>query len=289
MVPDDLRIIYHPRTLAQLVYLRDRLGHERPEDVFLRGATLGIMHGKFRKGDGTGPPTTAYLSIDMPNTFSMSPEYVRKFVRKNKLRQLPIDVFSKLRERAQRLLRDGAIQGQATRRVLRGDATQLPHLLSNAGISKVDAIVTSPPYLGILRYGAFNWIRLWFLGHKPGPVDRMLDSTDSLDRYLSFLVSFLHSAAEVLPTGAPVALVIGDVKEFNTYLELGERVWQEIQGLVPFKLDHLVVDRFDHTTKTTRIWGDDRKGRATPLDRILVLSRAAPKRVAKSMLRCAAT
>src|SRR5205823_3758585 len=103
MVPDDLRIIYHPRTLAQLVYLRDRLGQERPEDVFLRGATLGIMHGKFRKGDARAK--TAYLSIDMPNTFSMSPKYVRKFVRRNRLKQLPLDVFSKLRERVQWLLR----------------------------------------------------------------------------------------------------------------------------------------------------------------------------------------
>jgi site-specific DNA-methyltransferase (adenine-specific) len=276
-VPDNLRIIFHPRTLAQLVYLRDQLEDHRPEDIFIRGATLGIMHGKFRK-DGT----TAYLSIDMPNTFSMSPAYVRKFVRKHNLVQPPVDVFGKLRERVQWLLREGALPGSGVRRVLQGDATKLPLVLAGSGVSKVDAIVTSPPYLGVLRYGAFNWIRLWFLRHGPGAVDRMLDGTDSLDRYLSFLVSFLHSAAEVLPAGGPVALVIGDVKEFGTHLRLGERVWSEVRDLVPFKLVALEEDNFDQNVKTTRIWGEERKGRATPLDRILVLERAALKRPRKA-------
>jgi len=282
MVPDDLRVIFHPRTLAQLVYLRDRLDDHRLEDVFLRGVTLGIMHGKFRT-DGK----TAYLSIDMPNTFSMSPEYVRKFVRRHRLRQPPVDVFAKLRERVQWLLRGSALPGRGLRRVIRGDATKLPRVLADAGITKVDAIVTSPPYLGVLRYGAFNWIRLWFLRHGPAAVDRMLDGTDSLDRYLSFLVSFLHASAEVLPARAPVALVIGDVKEFGTHLRLGERLWTEVRDLVPFKLVALTEDKFDQSAKTTRIWGEDRKGRATPLDRILVLERTVPKRRRKQKPRIA--
>src|SRR5438132_790856 len=134
--------------------------------MFIRGVTLGIMHGKCRK-DGT----TAYLSIDMPNTFSMSPDYVRKFVREHRLRQPPVDVFVKLRGRVHWLLRDGALPGKGLRQAIVGDATKLPLVLANSGIAKVDAIITSPPYLGVLRYGAFNWIRLWFLGHGPAVVD----------------------------------------------------------------------------------------------------------------------
>jgi hypothetical protein len=158
--------------------------------------------------------------------------------------------------------------------VLRGDATQLPALLKTIDVCKVDAIITSPPYLGLLRYGAFNWIRLWFLGYEPAVIDRLLDSTDSVDRYLSFMTSFLLAAAKVLRPGAPIALVIGDVVEFGSSLKLAKRVWQELGGVVPFKLVRIAVDDFDDTTKTTRIWGDDKKGRATPLDRILILERA---------------
>lgn len=274
--PDGLRTIFHPRTLSHLAYFRAALDLAEPIDRFIQGAVLGIMHGKSRKAGGT-----AYLSIDMPNTFSMSPEYVRKFVKKHRLKQPPADVFTKVRERSRWLLRDGPLPSMPRARVIQGDATHLPDLLTQAGIAYVDGIVTSPPYLGVLRYGAFNWIRLWFLGVDPTSVDRALDNTDSLDRYLSFMSSFLASAAEVLRPGARLALVMGDVVEFGTHLKLAPRVWDELQGLAPFKLTKIHVDAFDETTKTTRIWGDERKGRATPLDRILVLERIPPRRRAK--------
>ncbi len=269
-VPHGLRTIFHPRTLTQLVYLRDALDLTRPEDLFIRGAILGIMHGKWKKGG----KDTSYLSIDMPNTFSMSPQYVIGFVKKHNLKQMPVDVFGKVRERVKWLLREGALEDAATAAVLRGDAIQMPALLKTIDVTKVDAIITSPPYLGVLRYGAFNWIRLWFLGYEPAPVDRLLDSTDSLDRYLSFMTSFLMSASKVLRPGSPIALVIGDVVEFGTNLELAVRVWEELKDVVPFKLVDIKVDDFDETTKTTRIWGDGKKGQATPLDRILILERA---------------
>jgi site-specific DNA-methyltransferase (adenine-specific) len=146
-------------------------------------------------------------------------------------------------------------------------------LLKEAKAPVVQAIVTSPPYLGILRYGAFNWIRLWFLGYEPAPIDRLLDSTDSLDRYLSFMVNVLSSASMVLEPGAPVALVIGDVHEFDVKLQLAKRVWEELADLVPFELVRIDTDHFDSSGKTTRIWGEERKGkgRATPIDRVLIL------------------
>jgi len=270
---EGIKLIFHPRTLAQLVFLRDALDPRDPVDAFIQGTVLGIMHGKHKKGGRT----TAYLSIDMPNTFSMSPEYVRGFVAQHGLKQLPIDVFGKVRDRATWLLREGAAP-KLPLQVLEGDAVQLPAVLRRAGVSSVDAIVTSPPYLGILRYGAFNWIRLWFLGHEPAPVDRMLDSTDSLDRYLSFMSSFLSAAGEVVRPGGTVALVIGDVVEFGSQLQLANRVWEELAGLVPFEKQSIRSDKFDATVKTTRIWGQEKKGRATPLDRVLVLKRAAVPR-----------
>jgi hypothetical protein len=267
-VPDDLKIIFHPRTLSQLLYVRESLDTSHPEDLFIRGAILGMMHGKVRK-DGD----TAYLSIDMPNTFSMSPEYVRKFVKKNRLRQIPVDVFGKLRQRVSWLLREGALPSQADVRVVPGDAAQIESVLESLGVSKVHGIITSPPYLGVLRYGAFNWIRLWFLGLEPRGVDQLLDGTDSLDRYLSFVSSFLMSAAKVLKDGSPVAMVIGDVAEGQTYVKLANRIWEELSGAVPYRLSKIVVDRFDESVKTTRIWGENKKGRATPIDRVLILQK----------------
>jgi hypothetical protein len=267
-VPEEVRLIFHDRTLQQLCYLRDTLVESQPEDVFLRGAILGILHGKARK-DGS----SAYLSIDMPNTFSMSPRYVEGFVFKHGLRKRPADVFTRLRERAERLLRSGSPANSAAIHVVQADATQLRTAVDHSGCSRVDAIISSPPYLGVLRYGAFNWIRLWFLGESAPAVDSRLDSTDSLDRYLSFFATFLLSAQDILPRGAPVTLVIGDVVERGSHLRLAERAWEEVSGLVDFSLHKIVEDAFNEDSKTTRIWGDEKKGRATPVDRILCLRR----------------
>jgi len=269
-VQEILFPIFHRRTLAQLCYLRRVLADDLPEDVFLRGCILGIMHGKHRR-DGS----TAYLSVDMPNTFSMSPEYVRRFVERNGLHQPPIDVFSKLRERVTWLLRSGALPNSHTSAVVHGDAGKLDELVRDLGIGSVGSIVTSPPYLGILRYGAFNWIRLWFLGYDQYAIDRLLQTTDSLEAYLSFMASFLSAAGRILRPGGIVVLVIGDVVENGQHVPLAERVWQEMSGLVPFEVVELVVDAYDESTKTTRVWGEERKGRATPKDHVMVLRRIA--------------
>jgi site-specific DNA-methyltransferase (adenine-specific) len=226
------------------------------------------MHGKGRS-DGT----TAYLSVDMPNTFSMSPNYVRRFVERNGLRAPAVDVFTKLRERCNWLLRSGSLSRSPRGLVLAGDATRLPEILGESGLKTVGAIVTSPPYLGVLRYGAFNWIRLWFLGYDQYQIDAVLDGTDSLDVYLSFMVSFLESASRVLRPDGIAALVIGDVVERGQHVRLAERVWEELAGVVPFEVVQVTADEYDQTTKTTRVWGKDRMGKATPLDRILVLRR----------------
>ena len=146
-------------------------------------------------------------------------------------------------------------------------------ILPSIGIKTVGAIVTSPPYLGVLRYGAFNWIRLWFLGREPSEVDAALDGTDSLERYLSFMVSVLASASRILRPNGLVALVIGDVVEHGQHLKLAPRLWEELAGLVPFECVYMGEDAYDAGAKTTRVWGPERKGRATPLDRVMVLSR----------------
>src|SRR5581483_3316962 len=238
-----------------------------------RGCVVGIMHGKARR-DGT----TAYLSVDMPNTFSMSPNYVRQFVHRNGLRAPPVDVFAKLRERSQWLLRSGPLPLLPRAQVFGGDAARVSDVLERSGIQTVGAIVTSPPYLGVLRYGAFNWIRLWFLGYDQYHIDNLLDGTDSLDRYLSFMVSFLASASQVLRPGGIVALVIGDVVEHGQHVPLANRVWEELAGVVPFEAMEISLDKYDPSSKTTRVWGEDKRGRATPLDRVLVLRRASTRR-----------
>lgn len=159
--PADIAMLFHPKTLAQLLFLRSYL-FRRPmsrwsrEEFMIAGATAGILHGNHRR-DGT----SQYLSISMPNTFSMAPGYVRNYIATHGLEQIEQDVFDRLRDKLARLYLD-TVAGAAGK-VTHQDAVKL---LSSTSVrpASVDLLLTSPPYLDVVNYGTSNWIRLWWLG-----------------------------------------------------------------------------------------------------------------------------
>ncbi len=72
-------------------------------------------------------------------------------------------------------------------------------------------MVTSPPYLRVIRYGSYNWLRLWLLGHDPMQVDRDTTPPAGTGAYGLFLREVLTSTRDVLTDDAVLVLVLGDV------------------------------------------------------------------------------
>jgi site-specific DNA-methyltransferase (adenine-specific) len=73
-VSPDIRMLYHESTLKQLCFIRERLLSRKltawtRDEFMIGGALAGIMHGSWRRDNAS----SQYLSISMPNTFSMSP------------------------------------------------------------------------------------------------------------------------------------------------------------------------------------------------------------------------
>ena len=88
--------------------------------------------------------TSGYASIDMPNTFSMSPDYVRKFVQNNQLNRFYRDVFGLLREKTDRLFKKHQELKQ-TGTVLKANAKNLSEKEELQSFKKkVSLILTSP-------------------------------------------------------------------------------------------------------------------------------------------------
>ena len=85
-VPVEVALAFHPRTLAQLLYVRSMLKLDDRTDRFLAAAITGILHGK----------SASYLSVLMPNTFSMAPRYVRDFAARTDFVSPERDVFDGL-------------------------------------------------------------------------------------------------------------------------------------------------------------------------------------------------
>jgi hypothetical protein len=72
-----------------------------------------------------------------------------------------------------------------------------------------------------------------------------------------------------------VVLVIGDVetdrgRRITNGVALAETVWREAAEPAGYRLAGIALDDVHATRKMTKLWGDE-AGRATKLDRILVL------------------
>jgi site-specific DNA-methyltransferase (adenine-specific) len=252
------------------------------------GALMGIMHGKHRK-DGT----SAYLSISMPNTFSMSPNYVRNFIKEKNLVKIRQDVFKCLRDKIDSIypkagdLRDGV--------QFHDNALNLSANKYKKFRNKIKLIITSPPYLKVINYGKYNWIRLWLLDGDSREVDQALRidkayiqgqkiqlSDDlKLEQYLNFMQQLIQGWEQLLTDDGLAVVVIGDVELFyqrkdgkvSKYIELAEEVWQHVKNHTNLKLVEIVSDNIDGNSKVTKIWGGERKGEATKVDKLLILSK----------------
>ena len=168
----------------------------------------------------------------------------------------------------------------------------------------VDLIVTSPPYLRVINYGRYNWIRLWLVGELVEEVDRRLGLaatarrlglTDrcSLPKYREFIGSCADKWEAVLRPGGICVVVVGDVRRRgHSPINLAQEAWTEIKARTNLKLVDVVEDELPSSRKVTKIWGD-RRGEATKTDRVLVMRRPggrkcrarSPKRVIDEMVQ----
>ena len=280
-VPSDIHMLYHDNTLAQLCFIRERLLRKKltgwtRREFMLAGALAGIMHGGWRR-DGT----SQYLSISMPNTFSMSPTYVENFIRENQLQKLDQDVFERLRDKLARLyLDENSGQSGAAHH---SDAAAL---LSGSTLEpgSVDLVVTSPPYLQVVNYAQSNWIRLWLLGvegvgREQGEgrkkLNAVLDHRHTYGSYCDFMRRTALGVQRVLKKDGVAVLVIGDVKESgkDNPIPLAAKVWDDIKDQMGLRLIEMVEDDLPAQSKVSRIWGET-KGQATNRDCALVLAHA---------------
>ena len=267
-VPDEVALAFSTHTLAQLLQVRSLLQLGDRTDRFLAGALAGILHGK----------TPAYLSTVMPNTFSMAPRYVRDFVARTGYEPPERDVFTALDAKLARLYRqplpsrDGiALLGDA-----RTAGTRARAALKARGLpDRARLVVTSPPYLRVLKYGYYNWLRTWLLGFDARAIDATLDDAHRSEPYLAFLRDVLVDLRGAVTDDGVVILVIGDVemdrgKPSDDGLGLAERAWEEAAAPAGFSLAGIVRDEVSANRKMTRLWGEE-AGRATKTDAILVL------------------
>jgi len=267
-IPNKIRMIFHPETQRHLMYLKRELDWRNNDiDAFLTMVLMGAMHGQ----------SSGFLSLSMPNTFSMGWNYVKKYIAKHNLKRPKRDAFEVIRVRCKRHLKKGQLPGSGF--AIHEDVRDLDKT-GDIEPNSVKMIFSSPPYLKVIKYGLYNWIRLWWLIGDYKPIDKKLDDAHSIEPYLDFMKEVLETTLPLLDKEEGLACwVIGDVKGLN----LAKRVWNEVGPKIRvtdsdgnthrYRLLGIVSDRIQDVKKVTRIWNSvtDKSGKATPTDRILMI------------------
>lgn len=254
----NIKMIFNDYTLRQLVFLKNKLNWKKNNiDAFITSLVLGIIHGS----------SEGYLSLRMPNTFSMAPNYVKNYIHTHGLIKPKRNVFELLKRKLERCYQRPLQKGKAYKQ----DVRRMTRIKN----SSIDLIITSPPYTRVIKYGQFNWIRLWFLGENGKIIDKDLYFSQSIDKYCIFMSDALREIKRVLKTNSKAILIIGDVKDRTSskITKLAEIVWDRCAKPLGFDLvEPIREDVINDSTKVSRIWGKKR-GNATKIERILVLEK----------------
>ena len=267
-VPAEVALAFHRRTFAQVLFVRATLDFDDRVDRFIAAAITGMLHGK----------SPSYLSTLMPNTFSMAPRYVRSYAARTDFRSPDRDLFSLLDAKLGRLYRDPLPTASGI--ALLGDArdagSRSRAALAARGLpDRARLVMTSPPYLRVVKYGYYNWLRSWFLGFDARAIDRTLDDAHRREPYLAFMTEVLADLRPALTDDGIAVVVIGDVasdrgRKSDAGLGLAEQVWEAAAEPAGYRLAGIAADDVHAHRKMTQLWGAE-AGRATQTDRILVL------------------
>lgn len=245
-------VVFSKPTLQQLLFLREKLvttvSDDEQLDGFLICIILGAMHGQ----------TDSYFSVSMPNTFSMSPNYIQSYVKEKKLEYHNRNVFSIVRERAAAALYSVNEMNPNNPIIKKCDAKKIGDEISG---EQVKMLFSSPPYLKVIKYGLFNWIRLWFLDISHKQVDESLSDNLALNAYIDFMRDVIDSSRKVIDSNGLACWVIGDVKHNGNTINLAREVWTRAVDHNKWEL-HItegaelgfITDKISSSKKVTRIW-----------------------------------
>jgi site-specific DNA-methyltransferase (adenine-specific) len=261
--------MFHPATLAQLLFVRSVLDRGDATDRALLATLAGILHGR----------RSSAITDAMPNVFSMAPGYAGRWLAARGTAPPERDVLALLERRLGHLRREGL---PATRGIaIEGDAREAGRLATDAlrmaGLpDRIRLVVTSPPYLGLVRYGSANWLRLWLLGEDPSRVDGRLDTPRSLEASASLSREVLEGIRPHLAEDSIVVLILGTVTSHRGRLtreplELAAGAWEDAAAPAGYRLAGLTLDAVAPGRKLTRLWAE-RAGDASRTDGLLVIA-----------------
>jgi methylase of polypeptide subunit release factors len=231
--PVWVKSFFHRRTLAETKLLCDLLRKE--QEWFLLACVLGILHHQ------------------RPGFLSFPSSHLVPYLRRTKFPRKQFPELYEYRDVEPRLIakihrayrRFERISPRLKRKFMQCDVRKLKLR------SKVDAIVTSPPYMNALDYGRDNRLRLWFIGATDFAT---LDSSnlETTRAFSDLMGEFAVVADRSIKRGGVVVLIVGEVSRNERTIQTQEIVQNSFQQAGVWKLVGRIVDSVPDVRRSRR-------------------------------------
>ena len=256
----ELRVFYSPRTLAQILSLRDHLFDRQVQGTFdavddwLRMVALNRL---------TGHSAGFFSVYTLPPNQACSVESQRRINERRDQTPPDRDVAAIILKKSRSLLSQQPAAAAHEPILGTGPASDSPFLRDGS----VSLVVTSPPFLDVVQYAKDNWLRCWFAGIDAEAVPIAMHR--KVGDWEAFVRGTFDELARVVRSGGTVAFEVGEVRNGSVLLE--RNVAMAIQGL-PFDIQGVLVNEQEFT-KTANCWGVSNGARGTNSNRVVIAQR----------------
>lgn len=262
----DLSMFYHPKTLAELLSIRQYLNTQRKSG---KEDTLDLWIRTVATNRLTGHSKGFFSVYTLPPNQAVSPESQIKI---NKTKNQKPD-YRNTKEiiliKSIDLLKDVTIGQRAILENISENALFLnkdARYTSEIDSDSVQLTVTSPPFLDIVQYADDNWLRCWFNGIDVEKVVQKITMCKKLDDWREVMGDVINELFRITKKHGWVAFEVGEVR--NGKIKLDEHI-VEIGMNTGFECECIMVNE-QIFTKTANIWGVKNNENGTNSNRIVI-------------------
>ena len=261
---------FHPRTLRQIISLREQFLNRKAENEaewnYTMLTALSRLHGH---SDGffsiySFPQISILPSAQERNNRirGQKPEF--RDIKERIIKKMTLDLGRGIPADYNRVARRN--------RYISCDSRDLAGVRRNS----VDLVITSPPFLNKVNYYQDNWMRAWFLGMEDSIQAEDLVMTPDISEWCAFMADTIRELGRVLRPGGIAVIEVGEVKAGKAIVNLEELMMENMPGALPGGgrvRPRAVFINAQQFTKLANCWDVTNNQKGTNTNRCLIIEK----------------
>lgn len=262
----DLSMFYEKKTESEIVFLKNYFKVKKNKDHV--DEWIQMVSTNRLTGHSSGffsvyslPPnqaTTQKRQIKINESKKQTPEYRNtKDIIIKKSKSLLKEIDNNVITRMQKIYKNSLFINE--------DAGKTKQIESDS----VNLVVTSPPFLDVVRYDNDNWLRCWFNSINMVEISKKITMSNKMNDWIIKMDSVFKELYRVLKNEGWIIFEVGEVRKGKYNLE---DFILPICTKYNFKVHGVMINE-QNFTKTSNIWGINNNKKGTNTNRMILIQK----------------